>query len=274
MFADPIQIEQILLNLAVNARDAMPRGGRLKVGILLAEVERAAQREHFSAKPGRYVRLEVSDNGIGMDTETRSHIFEPFFSTKSRNEGTGLGLSTVYGIVQQCGGHIHVDTESGRGTTFVVCLPRVIGNAARPEVAPSASSLPGRGETVLLVEDEPPVRRAARAILRRRGYTVLEARDGEEALAVAGEHDGPIDLVLTDMVMPRMDGPELVRRLRASRTDVRVLLMSGYAGDFLSSSGELASGLEFLEKPFTAERLAERVREVLDAVRVPGGQTR
>lgn len=266
VFADPSQVEQILLNLAVNARDAMPRGGRLRVRTALVEVDADDIYEHVGAHPGPHVRLEVSDNGVGMDEETHGHIFEPFFSTKGRNEGTGLGLSTVYGIVQQCDGHIEVQSEPGRGTAFAVLLPCVEGGPVRrPSVVPGADSSCGGRETILLVEDEPPVRRAARSILRRRGYTVLEARDGTEALQVAASHEGPIHLLLTDMVMPKMDGQELVRRLADSRGEVRVLLMSGYAGDFMSSSGELAAGVEFLQKPFTADLLAERVREVLDA---------
>ncbi len=266
VYGDPSQIEQILLNLAVNARDAMPAGGSLRVETSRVELDAGQVYEHVDAQPGPHVLLVVCDNGVGMDAHTRSHIFEPFFSTKSRNEGTGLGLSTVYGIVRQCGGHIEVDSESGRGAAFRVYLPRVVGEAAsRPPVVPRAASALAGTETILLVEDELPVRRAARSILRRRGYKVLEAQDGHEALEIATTHEGPIHLLLTDMVMPNMDGQELVRRVLGSRSEVRALLMSGYAGDFLSSSGELASGVEFLQKPFTADLLARRVRDVLDA---------
>ena len=266
VYADPSQVEQILLNLAVNARDAMPAGGTLRVETSRVEFDAGEVYEHVGLQPGPHVLLVVRDNGVGMDAHTRNHIFEPFFSTKNRNEGTGLGLSTVYAIVQQCGGHIEVDSESGRGAVFRVYLPRVVGEAShRPSVTPGAGASLGGTETILLVEDEPPVRRAARSILRRRGYTVLEAQDGHDALEVATTHDGPIHLLLTDMVMPNMDGQELVRRLLDARSEVRALLMSGYAGDFLSSSGELASGVEFLQKPFTADLLARRVRDVLDA---------
>ncbi len=267
VFADPSQIEQILLNLAVNARDAMPTGGRLRVETTIVEIDAGEIFDRMGAHPGPHVQLEVSDTGIGMDAETRSHVFEPFFSTKSRNEGTGLGLSTVYGIVQQCGGHIEIQSEPGHGTAFRVYLPRVDKPVLSQTIAPRADGSLAGSETILLVEDEPPVRRAARSILRRRGYTVLEAKDGAEALSLAANHEGPIHLLLTDMVMPEMDGQELVRQLVSSRREVRVLLMSGYAGDFLSSTSELSTGVEFLQKPFTAELLARRVREALDAER-------
>jgi CheY-like chemotaxis protein len=262
--ADAGQIEQVLVNLAVNARDAMPDGGT--VTIETSDVELDAEfgrRRGANVPPGRYVRLAVSDTGVGMDESTRSRIFEPFFTTKEVGKGTGLGLSTVYGIVKQSNGFIWVSSRPGEGTTFEVHLPRVGEPAPEEGSAPTIPAAAG-SETVLLVEDEESVRSLARRILERQGYTVLEARHGQEALRAAAEHAGTIDLAMTDVVMPEMSGSELAHRLEAMRPGVRVLYMSGYTDDEIIRRGVLGPGMAFLEKPFTANSLAKKVREVLD----------
>ncbi len=262
--ADESQIEQVLLNLAVNARDAMPTGGRLTIRSVNVEVEDGLERHHLGVPPGPYVLVSVSDSGAGMDRETLQHIFEPFFTTKERGKGTGLGLATVYGIVNQSGGNVSAESEPGRGATFKIYLPRI-----RPSGAPAAhftaleASRKG-SETILVVEDESSVRMVAVAGLRKAGYRVLEATDGEEALRIAERHDGPIDLVLTDVLMPGIHGPALVKRLNERRRGLRALFMSGHADDALLHHGVLEGGLAFLEKPFTREELAKKVREVLD----------
>ena len=340
--ADPGQIEQMILNLAVNARDAMPDGGRLTIRTANAELDEATARRRGGAKPGPYVLLEVSDTGVGMDADTQSHIFEPFFTTKDQGKGTGLGSRTVYGIVNQSGGHVWVESEPGRGTTFRVYLPR-IEVAADATVAPSpawpeipapapvrrredltaqrqreetpapAVSVPApappsarrredvapppvevpvvaaagarpavdapvpeivddgpktaRGETVLLVEDAQRVRAVVREILEMNGYAVLEARHGAEALEISSRHQGPIHLMVTDVVMPQMSGRELAQRLAPLRPDMRVLYMSGYTDDAIVRHGVLGAGMAFLSKPFTPDALAVKVREVLDTAR-------
>jgi PAS domain S-box-containing protein len=278
--ADPGQMEQMILNLCVNARDAMPDGGRLTVRTANVELDEAAARRWSDAKPGPYVMLEVSDTGGGMDAETRSRLFEPFFTTKEQGKGTGLGLSTVYGTVQQSGGHISVESEPGRGSTFTVYLPRVAptlgaSEPRRPAETPAAPPggpagetrlTPGRGETILLVEDAQRVRAVVREILEMSGYAVLEARHGAEALEVSNQHAGPIHLLVTDVVMPQMSGRELAQRLATLRPDVKVLYMSGYTDDAIVRHGVLASGIAFLSKPFTPDALALKVREVLDGV--------
>ena len=275
--ADPGQMEQMILNLCVNARDAMPDGGRLTIRTANVELDAAAAARWSDVKAGPYVMLEVADTGIGMDPETRSHLFEPFFTTKEQGKGTGLGLSTVYGTVKQSGGHISVESEPGRGSTFTVYLPRVAAAAALPEARPvpagparrpraEARLTPGRGETILLVEDAQRVRAVVREILEMSGYVVLEARHGAEALERSNRHSGVIHLLVTDVVMPQMSGRELAQRLATLRPELKVLYMSGYTDDAIVRHGVLASGIAFLSKPFTPDALALKVREVLDGV--------
>ncbi len=265
--ADPDQMEQVLLNLAVNARDAMPRGGTLRIETSNEGAEgRGAGPPPLP--PGATVVLRVADSGIGMDAATRAHIFDPFFTTKDVGHGTGLGLSTVYGIVKQSDGAIRVESEPGRGTVFTIHLPRVDGipAAGAPEEPPAAAE--GGREAILLVEDEASVRVLARETLRERGYTVLEAGDGEEALAVAGRHPEEIHLLLTDVVMPRLRGRALADRLRPGRPRLKVLYISGYPDETIAQHGVLEPGVPFLEKPFAPEALLRRVRQVLDGVPV------
>ncbi len=258
---DPGQLEQVLLNLAVNARHAMPRGGALTLATDNADPDR--DDEGRPPAPGGYVRLTVTDTGVGMDAETRTLIFEPFFTTKPTGEGTGLGLATVSGIVQQSGGLIEVDSELGRGTSFRIYLPRV---DETPEPAPlPAGSQPGpRGhETLLVVEDQDSLRDMIREALQLLGYRVLVARDGEAALEVARGHRRRLDLLVTDVVMPRLDGCDLARRLTAERPGLRVLYMSGHGPDLVARRDPIGSGA-VLEKPFSTKALSLRVREALD----------
>ncbi|MGV3723426.1 MAG: CHASE3 domain-containing protein [Actinomycetota bacterium] len=264
VMADPSQVEQVLINLVVNARDAMPEGGRLTVEIQNVDLDDAYASEHAEVTAGPYVMLAVSDTGHGMDRETQSHIFEPFYTTKSLGAGTGLGLATVYGIIKQSGGHVWVYSEPGRGSTFKIYLPRV---SCAPQVKPTETPLAlARGtETILLVEDEPFVRAVARQILEMSGYQVLEAGHGADALRVSAEFDGPIHLLLTDVVMPQMNGRELAQALAPLRPEVRVLFMSGYTDDAVVRHGVLSAEVSFVQKPFTAVNLARKVREVLDA---------
>ena len=260
--ADPGQIEQALVNLAVNARDAMPQGGQL--AIATQNVDIANGSAAVPLPPGRYVLLRVTDTGVGMDRETQQRVFDPFFTTKPRGKGSGLGLATVHGIVRQSGGDITVETAPGAGTTFQIYLPRVTA-PLDPVAAPAVVTAPARGsETVLLAEDEELVRTLARKVLEQAGYRVLVAAGGAEALAIAERHAGPIHLLLTDVVMPEMSGRELTRRLIARRPEVRVLYMSGYADEAIAQHGVLDPGTAFMQKPFTPGALAHRVREVLD----------
>ncbi|HEX7124404.1 MAG TPA: GAF domain-containing protein [Thermodesulfobacteriota bacterium] len=262
--ADPAQLEQVIVNLAVNARDAMPRGGRLLIETVNVEPgESGLERSEAGHRDG-YVRLAVTDTGTGMDAETKARVFEPFFTTKSVGKGTGLGLATVYGIVKQSGGYIGVESEPGRGTTFTIDLPRV---RETPDARPTAATdAPARGsETILLVEDDASVRTLARRTLESAGYRVLEARDGEEALAVAGASAEPFALILTDVIMPGLRGPALVERLTGVHPDVKVLFMSGYTDTVVQSEGPLERGRNLLEKPFTPAALLRSVRHMLDA---------
>jgi CheY-like chemotaxis protein len=258
--ADPSQLEQVILNLAVNGRDAMPGGGRLTI-----RTATIAHAETIGHEHDEYALLAVADTGEGMDEETRSRIFEPFFTTKEPGKGTGLGLSTVYGIVAQSGGFIQVASAPGAGSTFAVYLPSAAREEVTAEAAPLGSdgALSGSG-TLLLAEDDDGVRALAELILSRYGYTVLPARDGEDALRIADAYDGPIDLLVTDIVMPRMRGTELAERLTSRRPDTGVLYMSGYAD--VSALGDVDAAA-IVPKPFTEETLAGLVRETLAALR-------
>ncbi len=255
--------EQALMNLVVNARDAMPAGGTLTIETSGVVLDEAYAREHFGAKPGPHVLLAVSDTGTGMDEATQARVFEPFFTTKERGKGTGLGLSTVFGIVQQSGGRIGLQSAPGKGSCFQVYLPVVEGevHGRRPSVA---AMIPSGSETILLVEDDEQLRGVVRGVLERRGYRVIAAPDGREALALSEKHPGPIDLLLTDVVMPHVSGPELVRRIAPIRPAMKVLCMSGYTDDAVVGRGELDPGIAFLRKPITPTTLTNKVREVLD----------
>jgi PAS domain S-box-containing protein len=264
--ADPSQIEQVLLNLAVNARDAMPDGGKLLVQTANVKLDTAYTHNHPGSRPGSYVMLRVTDTGTGIDPEIQSQIFEPFFTTKERDKGTGLGLATVYGIVKQSGGYIAVDSEKGKGASFSVYLPRLEQSITSP-IAPLATApINTRGtETILLVEDADPLRKLAEMFLKESGYHILSAADGQQALQVARQHFGPIALLLTDVVMPGMNGRVLGERLAPSQPGMRVLYMSGYTDSFIAGHGVLEAGTQLLHKPFTQETLTRKVREILDA---------
>jgi len=260
--ADPSQMEQVILNLAVNARDAMPEGGKLTIETRNVELDGQYALGQTHAPPGSYVVLAVSDTGMGMDSGTLARVFEPFFTTKPQGQGTGLGLAMVYGIVQQSGGHVWVYSEPGHGTTFKIYLPRIPGDKSAVGAREEPAARPG-AETVLLVEDEEMVRRLVRSVLELKGYTVLEASGGEEALKIAREHDGLIELLVTDVVMPGMSGRQVAERLRPLRPETRVLFMSGYTDDVVVRHGILDQEAAFIEKPFTPVGFAQKVREVL-----------
>lgn len=261
---DPSQIEQVILNLAVNARDAMPEGGELRIGTSSVQFAEDFIAEGVRVQSGSYVAVEVTDSGCGMDSETRARVFEPFFTTKEKGKGTGLGLSTVYGIVKQSGGYIWVSSEPQRGTTFKIYLPGVdeAPTPARPPKAP-VQLLQG-SETILLVEDEGNVRELLCQMLRSKGYEVLEAAQGEEALRLGKSCTKPIHLIITDMVMPQMNGRELARRLRALHPESKVLCMTGYAGNKIGSTDVLEKDAAFIHKPFSAEALSQKIRSILD----------
>jgi signal transduction histidine kinase/CheY-like chemotaxis protein len=260
---DPTHIDQVIMNLTVNSRDAMPDGGKLTIET--AEVELSAEYagRHIGVEAGRYVLLAVSDNGTGMDAATKARLFEPFFTTKEKGKGTGLGLSIVYGIVKQNGGDVLVYTEPGLGTTFKIYLPAVSG-AVEPLVPDDGdlSAMPAT-QTILVVEDEPQVRSLTRTMLSRLGYQVMVAEGADEALHIISSHEGSMDLLLTDMVMPVMSGTDLARQVQAIRPGIRVLYMSGYTDNDVIGRGVLAAGTPFIQKPFTSATLSRKVREVL-----------
>lgn len=262
--ADPSQIDQVLLNLAVNAIDAMPRGGTLAIETANKDFDEDYARLHSPAHPGAYVMLSVSDTGEGMDEATQARIFEPFYTTKVRGRGTGLGLSTVYGIVKQSDGFVWVYSEPGRGTTFKVYLPRVLDTpeqASRGQAGPPAL---GGSETILVVEDQETALEMFQEALSSRGYTVLKARDGAEGLSLAGQYSGTIDLVLTDVVLPKLGGRQMAEQVILKHPEARILFMSGYSSDTITRHGVLEPGIELIEKPFGPEALSRRVREILD----------
>jgi len=262
--ADPGQIEQVIINLAVNARDAMPLGGKLTIETANVELDGAYGYRDINFLPGPYVMVAVSDNGEGMDEETMARIFEPFFTTKASSHGTGLGLSTVYGIVKQSGGYIWVYSEPKWGTTFKVYLPLATSGQEVEKSRPETTTYPQGWETVLLVEDEEVVRELTAAALKQYGYQVLVARDPEEALDICEKVESSIHLLLTDVVMPGMSGRQLAERLTARYQDLKVLYISGYAENAISHHGVLDPGIAFLAKPFTPNALVSRVRKVLD----------
>jgi len=261
--ADPGQMEQVIMNLAVNARDAMPGGGKLTIETANVELDEEYAHRHIAVKPGRYVMLSMSDTGVGMTPEVRERIFEPFFTTKEKGKGTGLGLSTVYGIVKQSGGNIWVYSEAGEGTTFKIYLPCV--DEPLEELGEEVAKEISRGhETILIVEDEETVRKLAVRVLRRQGYKVLEAPDGGRAFMLCEEYKEPIHLILTDVVMPGMSGRKLVERLKLIHPEMKVFYMSGYTDNAILHHGILEPGTNFIQKPFAVESLARKVREVLD----------
>jgi two-component system cell cycle sensor histidine kinase/response regulator CckA len=260
--ADPSQLEQVLINLVVNARDAMPTGGRLTI-----ETANVMVRPGESAElpPGLYALVTVGDTGIGMSKSVMEHVFEPFFTTKQSGQGSGLGLATVFGIVKQSGGHIIIDSEPSQGSTFRVYFPSTAERPGRTAVPTPPTLAIGGVETILLVEDEPAVRTFLARALRQQGYQVLDASNGGEALLIAEQHDGDIHLLLTDVIMPRVSGKQLAERLRRVRAELRILYMSGYAEDIIAPHGVLEDGTAFIEKPLTAEALGRKIRQVLEA---------
>lgn len=262
--ADPTQIEQIVFNVCVNARDAMPEGGTITIETAAVEVDEKLAAQHFPMKPGSYVRLAVSDTGIGMDSETLSHIFEPFFTTKGPDQGTGLGLATVYGIVKQSGGYVWAYSEPGQGSTFSVYLPTVNEEAESRNDDVEPRDIARGTETILLVEDAASLRDMTREFLEGSGYTVLEAADGKQAIEIAENYEGNIALLLTDVVMPKIGGLSLAKNLLKQRSGLKILYMSGYANRAIVDSGTLKPDVAFLQKPFGAQELAKKVRKLLN----------
>jgi len=262
--ADRGQVEQVIMNLAVNARDAMPAGGTLLIQTANRELDELYARDHPGARLGRHIMLSVRDSGVGMDRETISHIFEPFFTTKELGKGTGLGLATVYGIVKQSGGYIAVDSSPGQGASFQVFLPRVDEPVTQVPEIPSFTPETKSSETILLAEDSDPLRKLAKSLLEGHGFEVLAAQNGEEALGLAKQHPGRIHLLLTDVVMPGINGRVLAERLLVTRPDTKILYMSGYTDSFIAGHGVLDQSTNLLYKPFSEEKLIERVRSVLD----------
>jgi signal transduction histidine kinase len=266
VLADPGQVEQVIMNLVVNSRDAMPDGGMVTIETCNVELDYAFTAKHPAVRPGSYALLSVSDTGCGMDEGTKKHLFEPFFTTKEVGKGTGLGLATVYGIVKHSDGHILVESEPGRGATFRIYLPRATSTPekAAPDPKGVRPSLANGTETVLLVEDEEAVRNLARTILQEHQYNVLEARDGAEAMQVSSQWPKPIDLMVTDVVMPRLGGHQLAERLVPIRPSMKVLFMSAYPGHTIAHHGVLRPGTHFLQKPFTPDVFTRTIRDILD----------
>jgi two-component system, cell cycle sensor histidine kinase and response regulator CckA len=263
--ADPGQVEQVVMNLAVNARDAMPRGGRLTIETRNVDLDLNYVREHPEVKSGRYVMLAVTDTGVGMDAATKARIFEPFFTTKEPGKGTGLGLATVHGIVQQSGGHIDIYSELGRGTSIKVYFPRLRDDAVRSTGSGVIQPVPRGSESILLVEDDDSIRSLARVALQSYGYTILEAADGQQGIEIGRDLSQTIHLLITDVILPKTGGREVVEAISAARPSLRVLYVSGYTNDAIVRHGVLESNVAFLQKPFTPTSLARKVREVLDA---------
>jgi two-component system cell cycle sensor histidine kinase/response regulator CckA len=263
---DPGQIQQLMLNLVANAGDAMPHGGQVKIEVQTIEVDEAYLQQHPALQVGGYAVLSISDSGFGMDAETVSHIFEPFFTTKEKGKGTGLGLATVYGIARQNGGDIWVYSELGAGTVFKVYLP--LTTEALQEPAPARVANRGAGgETILLVEDSAALRELTKVILMRDGYNILEAEDGVAAMEVSTRYQGKIHLVLTDVVMPRMRGPQLAEQIVKQRPEIAVVFLSGYTEEAISQSDGI-SGFTLVEKPYTAEVLLHSIRRALNSILV------
>jgi two-component system cell cycle sensor histidine kinase/response regulator CckA len=267
--ADPVQIEQILLNLIINARDAMPCGGKLSVETGTARLE-YADLGRRDIRPGEYVFLSVTDTGCGMDEPTLAHIFEPFFTTKDKGKGTGLGLATIARILDQSGGHIGVNSTPGKGTTFIVYLPALAAAVEHAVIAEEQGKGASGQETVLLVEDDEFVRKLSAVVLESKGYAVLEARSAEEALSLSASHDGPIDLLVADVVLPKMSGREIAKLLVQQRAEMKVLYISGYAENVLGQYGLHDVGPAFLRKPFSPQALTDRARAVLDSKQQAG----
>jgi nitrogen-specific signal transduction histidine kinase/CheY-like chemotaxis protein len=265
--ADPGQLDQILMNLVVNARDAMPQGGRITIETRNIDLDENYSSEHAPVVPGRYIMLAVGDTGVGMTQDTREHAFDPFFTTKEAGKGTGLGLATVYGIVKQSGGYVWIYSEPGHGTTLKLYFPEVSSAAAFTTTDNRAASKEVKrgSETILLVEDEAAVRGLTSRILEKQGYRVIAAQHGREAMDIASREEGPIDLVLTDVVMPGMNGRGLVERLTGIRPGIKSLYMSGYTDDDIIRRGFIEASKSFLQKPFTSDGLLQTVRKVLDA---------
>jgi CheY-like chemotaxis protein len=262
---DPGQFEQLLVNLAVNARDAMPDGGTLTIRTDNVILDEKFQALHPEVIPGAYLQVIVRDTGSGVEPGVREHIFEPFFTTKPTGEGTGLGLATCHGIVKQNGGHIWLLAEPGKGSTFEIYLPRTEASDAIVETAPRVGGTLGGDETILLVEDEEPVRKLCAGALERLGYKVISAATGRQGLEHAARHAGPIDALVTDVVLPDMRGPELAEKLQDARPDLAVLFASGYTRDASASDGVLEEGVNFLQKPYTLSKLGAELRRVLDS---------
>jgi two-component system, cell cycle sensor histidine kinase and response regulator CckA len=262
--ADPGQVSQVLMNLAVNSRDAMPNGGKLVIETANVELDDTYGRQHLGARPGPHVMLAVSDTGTGMDSDTLAHVFEPFFTTKETGKGTGLGLSMVYGIIKQSNGYIMAYSEPGRGTTFKIYFPRTQESVSPPQKT-EEEEIPRGTETVLVVEDEPALRELTCVLLGDAGYTVLESSGVEDALETARDAQRKIDLLLTDIVMPRLDGRELANQMVSFRPDLKVLYMSGYTDDIIVHRGALTQETVLVQKPFTKRTLLQKVRETLDS---------
>jgi CheY-like chemotaxis protein len=260
--ADPGQIEQVLMNLVVNARDAMPRGGHLTIETGNAELDETYASNHITVNPGPHVMLAVADTGVGMTPETQAHIFEPFFTTKEQGKGTGLGLATVYGIVKQSGGSVWAYSELGQGSVFKIYLP-MVGDAPEGEPVKAELGSSSGTETILVVEDEEGVRSLINLALVSSGYEVLETNSPDDALEICAKYDGPIHLLLTDVVMPQMSGPMVAEKVVALRPDIKVLYMSGYTDDSVVRHGVLAQEMPFIQKPFSPIALRNKIREVL-----------